>query len=107
MKIEEIIPLNGHLYIEPVEKKQILVADTGRLETFGKVIAMANDLQKFVTQDVVGGTYTTHGTDIQIGDYVAFELWDVKDISTNEKKYYLIRAEEIICKVRMSGELVT
>lgn len=85
MKINKIIPLNGHLYIEPVAKHQVLVSDIGRLETFGKVIAIPED-----------------ESEIQVGDYVAFELWDVKDVSQGDKKYYMVKAYEIICKVEFN-----
>lgn len=91
MIIKQIIPLNGHIYVEPVEKKQLLVADTGRLENFGKVIAVSNSMME---QD--------YG--VKVGDYVAFEMWDIKDLSTNDKKYYLIKAEEVICKLEMQEE---
>lgn len=90
MHITNIIPLNGHIYVEPVQKQQVLVSDSGRLETFGKIIALPVD----------------YPTDIclKVGDYVAFELWDIKDLSTNEKKYYMVRANELICKLELSEE---
>jgi len=103
MEIEQIIPLNGHVYIEPVERKQVLVSDSAHLETFGKVVAVADDLT--VVSDATSiGICSVKQPDIKVGDYVAFEMWDVKDISTADKKYFLIKADEIICKVTVREE---
>ena len=96
MIIKQIIPLNGHIYVEPVERKQLLVADTGRLENFGKVIAISEPKEFDINGQPI--------CDVKVGDYVAFEMWDIKDLSTNDKKYFLIKAEEVICKLNMQED---
>ena len=78
----EIKPYTDYLFIEPEEKKQILVAETGNLQTVGKVIA--------VSPEVI---------DTKIGDVVVFEIWDLKDFGYNEKKYYCVAENKAICKI--------
>lgn len=82
---EEVIPYFEYVLIEPVEKKQILVAENAKLETYGKVVAI--------------GPEVTH---TKVGDYVAFELWDVKDCSLNAKKLYTVKESQLILKIPMS-----
>lgn len=81
MKIE---PYTDYLCLEPVEKKDGPVADTGNLQTFGKVIAIGPNV-----------------TSTKVGDYVAFELWDLKDFTIDEKKYYFVREAEAICLIQV------
>lgn len=75
--------------IEPVEKKQILVTDNGRLETYGKVVVVGPDVKH------------TH-----VGDYIAFELWDVRDCSLNDKKLYVVSEQRFILKIPVSAIMV-
>lgn len=83
--MEQPTPYQDYLLIEPVEKKQVLVAETGKLETFGKVINKGKGV-----------------VETKIGDYVAFELWDVKDCSINGKKLYAVPESRLILKIPMS-----
>ena len=79
-----IIPYTDYLFIEPEEKKQILVAETGNLQTVGKVIAIGKDV-----------------VDTKIGDIVVFEIWDLKDFAYNDKKYYCVAESQAICKIEV------
>lgn len=80
-----ITPYTNYLCLEPVEKKQILIAETGNLQTFGKVIAIGNQV-----------------VDTKIGEYVAFELWDLKDFTIDDKKYYFVAEDQAVCKFTLS-----
>lgn len=77
-----IVPYGEYLAIEPVTREQVLVSDSGNLQTFGKVTAIGKDV-----------------TDTNIGDYVAFELWDLRSFDIEESKYYFVKESEIICKI--------
>lgn len=77
-----IIPYEDYLCVQPVAKKQVLVSDSGNLQTFGKVLSTGEEVKH-----------------TKVGDYVAFELWDLKDFSINEEKYYFVKECEVICKV--------
>lgn len=85
MNSSDVIPYFEYVVVEPIEKKQILVADNAKLETFGKVVAIGPEVS------------TT-----KVGEYVAFELWDVKDCSINDKKLYTVQESRLILKVPMS-----
>lgn len=73
--------------LQPIEKEQVLVSDTGNLQTFGKVLAIGKDV-----------------TDTNVGDLVAFELWDLRDFSINDTKNYFIKESESICKIYLQEE---
>ncbi len=85
MEANKLIPYSDYLCLEPVERKQVLVAETGNLQTFGKVIAVGKEV-----------------VDTVVGDYVAFELWDLRDFTVNDKKYYFVKEQEAICKIPVS-----
>ncbi len=82
MDISQAQPYFEYVLIEPIEKKQVLVADTAKLETFGKVVSVGPEVQH-----------------TKVGDYVAFELWDVKDCSVNDKKLYTVQESRLIIKL--------
>lgn len=82
--MDNATPYFEYVLIEPVEKKQILVSDNSKLETYGKVVAIGKEV-----------------TETNIGDYVAFELWDVKDCSVNDKKLYSVQESKLILKIPM------
>lgn len=84
--MDNALPYFEYVLIEPVEKKQIIIAEKAKLETFGKVVAIGPDVS----------------SNTNIGDYVAFEMWDVKDCSINEKKLYLVQESRLILKIPMS-----
>lgn len=84
MDATKIIPYNDYLCLEPVAKQQILVADAGSLQTFGKVIAIGKDV-----------------VDTKVGDMMAFELWDLRDFEIEGKKYYFVKEQDAICKIEM------
>lgn len=88
--MDNVTPYFEYVLIEPVEKKQILVADNAKLETYGKVVAIGKEV-----------------TETQVGDYVAFELWDVKDCSVNDKKLYTVKESMLILKIPSSWVLHT
>lgn len=83
--MNDVVPYFEYVLVEPVAKKQVLVKDTDRLETYGKVVAIGKDV-----------------TDTKIGEYVAFELWDVKDCSINGKKLYSVSEARLILKIPVS-----
>ncbi len=82
-------PYFDYVLIEPVEVKQVLISDTKKIETFGKVLSVGKDVR-----------------DTKVGDVVAFEMWDVKDCSINEKKLYLVQESRLIFKFDLSVGLV-
>jgi len=83
--MNDVKPYFEYVLLEPVEKKQILVSDTSKLETYGKVVAVGPEV-----------------TNTAVGDYVAFELWDVKDCSINDKKLYTVQESRLILKIPVS-----
>ncbi len=85
MDTKDLIPYTNYLCLEPVKVEQVLVGDTGSLQTFGKVLAVGADVEH-----------------TEVGDYVAFELWDLKDFSKDEKKYYFVQEDKAICKLPVS-----
>ncbi len=88
--MNEITPYFTYVLVEPVEKKQVLVSDTARLETYAKVVAIGPDV-----------------TQTKVGDYVAFEMWDVKDCSINGTKLYTVAEERLILKVPVQIAVVS
>lgn len=87
MNPSNIVPYSDYMLIEPVEKTQVLVSDTGSLQTFGKVVAIGKEV-----------------SETKVGDHVAFELWDLKDFSINDKKNYFVKESEVICKLTLQEE---
>lgn len=83
--MDNVTPYFEYVIVEPVQKKQVLVSESGKLETFGKVVAVGPD-----------------ATSTKVGDYVAFEMWDVKDCSINEKKLYSVQESRLILKIPVS-----
>lgn len=85
MNNDFLIPYSNELCIEPVEKKQILVSDQGSLQTYGKVLAKGKDV-----------------SETEVGDYLAFEIWDDRSVDINDKRYHFIKEDKIICKIPQS-----
>lgn len=83
--MDNATPYFEYVLVEPVMKEDIVLADTGKLETFGKVVAVGPEV-----------------TNTKIGDYVAFELWDIKDCSINAKKLYSVQESRLILKIPVS-----
>lgn len=88
--MNKIIPYTNYLCIQPVERKQVLIADSGTLQTFGKVIAVGEQVEK-----------------TKVDDIVAFEMWDLKDIVIDDQKHYFIKEDQAICKLELPGELAS
>jgi len=76
------IPYTDYLYIKPCERKQILVSDTGRLETYGEVLAIGDEVRN-----------------TKVGDFVAFELWDKAEFQVGEETYHFVKEKDAICKL--------
>lgn len=73
-------PYGDFLYIEPLENKQVL---GNALKTIGKVLAKG-----------------TMAESTEIGDYVAFELWDKPEFTLKDgKTCHFVREKDLICKV--------
>lgn len=85
MDNEFLIPYSNELCIEPVEKKQVLVSDQGNLQTYGKVLATGDEVEK-----------------TKVGEYVAFEIWDDRAIDINDKRYHFIKEDKAICRIPSS-----
>lgn len=80
------IPYTDFLYVIPVEKKQILVGDRGTLQTYGKILAKGPE-----------------AINTELGDYVAFELWDKAEFQlANGKICHLVREKDMLCKLPAS-----
>lgn len=85
MNNDFLTPYSDEVCVEPVSKKQILVGETASLQTYGKVLAKGTDCK-----------YT------EVGDYVAFEIWDNRPVPINEKNYHFISESKLICKIPTS-----
>lgn len=80
-----IIPYTDYLYIEPIEAKQVMVSDNRRLERYGRVLAIGKEV-----------------VDTKVGDYIAFEMWDLKEFTTSDgKAYKFVSEREAICRLSM------
>ncbi len=83
--MNEVTPYFEYVIIEPLEKTKIILSEGSKLETYGKVVATGPDVSQ-----------------TKVGDYVAFELWDVKDCSINGKKLYSVQESRLILKIPVS-----
>lgn len=84
MNSSKVKPYSDFLYIEPMEKSSIIVSSQRRLQTFGKVLEIGNQV-----------------TETKIGDIVAFELWDKPEFEMNDVTYHFIREKDVICKLEL------
>lgn len=80
----EIIPYGEYLYVEPVEKGQVLVSERATLQTYGKVLEIGDEVKR-----------------TGVGDVVAFELWDLCNFSLDGKEKYFVKESNVICKLKM------
>lgn len=89
MNEEFLIPYTNELCIEPVKKEQLIVTDTGNLQTYGKVLATGDEVLK-----------------TKVGDYIAFEVWDDRTVDIHDKRYHFVKEDKAICKIPLSFIMV-
>lgn len=86
MNNELPIPYTNYLYINPVEKKQVLVSDKNQLQTYGEVLAIGQDVKN-----------------TNVGDFVAFELWDKPEFEMSDGKVcHFVKETDVVCKIPLS-----
>lgn len=80
-------PYFDELLIEIVERNSVLLGSEGNKFTIGKVVAKGWDVQH-----------------TEIDEYVAFELWDLKEspIPINDSKAFFVPEAKIICQLDVS-----
>lgn len=72
--MNNVQPLFNDILIEPVEKKDVLVMDgEQKFFTYGKVIAIGDEVQK-----------------IKVGDYIGFAIWGLMHNEIGGKRYYFV-----------------
>lgn len=80
------IPYTDYLYIKPSERKQVLVSEKKTLQTYGEVIAVGPEAKS-----------------TQVGDVVAFELWDKPEFELQDGTVcHFVRERDAICKLDLS-----
>lgn len=84
----KVKPFGANLLVEPVVKKQVLVADRQTLCEYGKVIDMGDDVNKH------GGFLGWFGlkkkNGLKVGDTVGFLVWGLNHLEIDEKRYYFV-----------------
>lgn len=68
-----IKPYGRNMWIEPVVKSQVLVADKVSLCEYGEVMAIGKDVK-----------------DTKVGDMVGFKVWGVTELEVDGKKYFFV-----------------
>jgi hypothetical protein len=69
----KIIPFGKNIYVEPIIQEQVLVSDDEVRCSFGKVLAIGEDVKK-----------------IKVGDVVGYEVFGVKRLEVNHKDNFFI-----------------
>lgn len=90
-KIIGVEPYTDYLYIKPVEKKQTLVTQRRSLFEVGEVVVVGPEAKN-----------------TKVGDYVAYEHWDMPDIEGMDGNLYcFIREKDAICKLVVQKQVAS
>lgn len=73
-----------YLYIKPVEKKSVLLSDTGKLCEYGEILDVGSEVKLLKKGQVVG-----------------FLAWGVKELEMDDVKHYFVPEDGdfILCVV--------
>lgn len=71
MKISK--PFGNYILIKPVQRKQVLVSDSGMFCEYGEVLAIGEDCKK-----------------VNIGDILGFLVWGVQKLEVEGETHYFI-----------------
>lgn len=75
--MQNIEPFGRRILVKPTEKQQVLVADDGMLNEYGKVIAIGDEVKK-----------------IKVGDKIGFSVFGVEKLVIDDEKYYFIKEDD-------------
>ena len=93
--MNEIVPVNGHLLVKPVEHKSILPSEKGLYEEIGEIIEIASDIR--AGYNYKAGGAADREAMIHIGDKVFFDGWrSAKYPTGNDDEFItLVRWEDV------------
>lgn len=72
--MNNIIPYGNNILILP-ESKNKIIGDTSKYFLYGKVLAVGNDVPKFIKE----------------GDTIAYTLWGLNKLEKDGKEYFFIQ----------------